>query len=423
MKLIYRIISRLSLALLGLMAVWAVAFYFIMVDEINDETDDSLEDYAYHLMTRTLAGEDMPSVNNGTNNTYHLAEVSPEYAAGVPALRYADETVYMRSLGESEPARVLKTIFRDSEDHIFELTVAIPTFEKEDLQERILWWILILYAVLLGAVIAVNAAIIRRSFRPLYALLEWLDDVRLGENVTPLSAETEVTEFRRLNEAMMRTVRRGSEMFEEQRLFTGNASHELQTPIAVCRARLEMLAGDPSLGEEQVEQIASVLGTLDRLAGLNKTLLLLARIDNKSFTDNGDIDVDSLVQKLLEDYSEIYAHKNLVMDLREEAIPKVRMSETLASVLWGNLLKNAFVHSPEGGTIGVAITLRGVAVSNAAKGGALDPELIFRRFWRDGASEGTAGLGLSLVESICRLYGFGVSYGFADGRHIFTVTF
>ncbi len=162
MKLIFRIISRLSVALLGLMAVWAVAFYFIMVEEINDETDDSLEDYAYHLITRTLAGEDMPSVNNGTNNTYHLAEVSPEYAAVNPALRYADETVYMRSLGESEPARVLKTIFRDSEDHIFELTVAIPTFEKEDLQERILWWILILYAVLLGAVIAVNAVIQQR---------------------------------------------------------------------------------------------------------------------------------------------------------------------------------------------------------------------------------------------------------------------
>lgn len=423
MKLIYRIISRLSLALLGLMAVWAVAFYFIMVEEINDETDDSLEDYAYHLITRTLAGEDMPSVNNGTNNTYHLAEVSPEYAAVNPALRYADETVYMRSLGESEPARVLKTIFRDSEDRIFELTVAIPTFEKEDLQERILWWILILYAVLLGAVIAVNAAIIRRSFRPLYALMKWLDEVRFGEAVKPLSIETNITEFSRLNEAMMRSMHRGHEMFEEQRLFTGNASHELQTPIAVCRARLEMLAGDPLLGEAQVEQIASVLGTLDRLAGLNKTLLLLARIDNKGFTDCGDIDVDGLVQKLTEDYSEIYEHKGLAINVREEAIPKIRMSETLASVLWGNLLKNAFVHTPQGGAIEVAITLRGVAVSNDAKGGALDPELIFRRFWRDGTNESSAGLGLALVESICRLYGFRISYNFATGRHIFTVNF
>ncbi len=423
MKLIYRIISRLSLALLGLMAVWAVAFYFIMVDEINDETDDSLEDYSYHLITRTLAGEELPSEDNGTNNTYHLAEVSPEYADRHPALRYTDETVYMHSLGEAEPARVLKTIFHDSKDRVFELTVAIPTFEKKDLQERILWWISILYAVLLAAVITVNAVIIRRSFRPLYTLLGWLDDVRLGQEVKPLDAETNIAEFRRLNEAMMRSVRRAGEMFEEQRLFTGNASHELQTPIAVCRARLEMLAGDPSLGESQLEQIGSVIGTLDRLAGLNKTLLLLARIDNKGFPDNGDIDVDEVVQKLTEDYSEIYAHKGLVINIRDEAIPKVRMSETLASVLWGNLLKNAFVHSPEGGAIGVAITLRGVSVSNDAKGGALDPERIFRRFWRDGAGEGSAGLGLALVESICRLYGFRISYSFVTGRHIFTVTF
>jgi signal transduction histidine kinase len=405
------------------MAAWAVAFYFIMTDEINDETDDTLEDYAHHLITRTLAGEELPSEDNGTNNTYYLTEVSEEYAAQYPSVRYADETVYIWSKMETEPARVLKTIFRDSDDRVFELAVAIPSYEKIDLQQRILWWILILYAMLLAAVIAVNAWIVRRSFRPLYVLLEWLDDVRLGEKMPTLDNGTDITEFRRLNEAMIRTARRGNEMFDEQRLFTGNAAHELQTPIAVCRTKLELLANDPSLGEGHLEQIASVLGTLDRLAGLNRTLLLLARIDNHGFTDSMEIDAGVLVRRLAEDYSEVYGHKNLTVDINQDTVLKVGMNETLASVLCGNLLKNAFVHSPEGGRIEVKIASGTLSVSNDARGGPLDPVVIFRRFYRSANQEGSVGLGLALVESICRLYGLSVRYDFAEGRHIFSVAF
>lgn len=423
MRLVYRIVSRLSVALLIMMAVWAVAFYFIMTDEIDNETDDALANYARHLISRTLAGEELPSNDNGTNNTYYITEVSAEYAARTPVLLYSDETVYIYSLMESEPARVLKTIFRDSGGRFFELTVAIPSYEKQSLQQRILWWTLILYFMLLVAVIAVNAFIIRRSFRPLYALLGWLDEFRLGRDAPEISNKTDITEFRLLNEAMMRAVRKAGEMFDQQRLFTGNASHELQTPIAVCRSRLEMLAADPSLGEAQLEQIGAVLGTLDHLAGLNRTLLMLARIDNNGFPDSVPTDPGAIIRRLAGDYSEIYGHRGLAVEVRQKAAPKISMNETLASVLWGNLLKNAFAHSAEGGRITVEISARGVSISNGATGGPLDPVVVFRRFYRAGSGEGSAGLGLALVESICRLYGFGVGYGFGDGRHIFTVTF
>ena len=421
MKLIYRIIWRLSLALLVLMAGWAVAFYAILTAEINDETDDTLEDYAHDLVSRVLTGDTLPSQDNGTNNTYHLDEVSEEYAAAIPAVRYFDETVWIASKMETEPARVLGTIFRDGEGRVYELTVAIPSFEKQDLQNRILGWILILYALLLGTVLAVNAWIVRRSFRPLYALLEWIAKVRPGEEVPPLKTKTGIAEFSRLSEAVVGSARRAGEMFDEQRLFTGNAAHELQTPIAVCRSRLEMLAADPSLSEEQLEQIGAVMGTLDRLAGLNRTLLLLARIDNRGFPDSTETDAGAILRRLAEDYSEVYGHRSLKVDIREESPFHVEMNTALASVLWGNLLKNAFAHSPEMGHIEVKISSRGVSVANSATGGPLDPVVIFRRFYRGGGGEGSAGLGLALVESIGRLYGLSISYDFVEGRHIFSV--
>ncbi len=423
MKLVYKIISRLSVALLVLMASWAVAFYFIITDEINDETDDTLENYAHHLITRALAGEELPPGDNGTNNTYYINEVDEQYAAENPAVHYEDEEVYIYSKMETEPARVLKTIFRDSEDRIFELTVAIPSYEKQDLQSRILWWLLILYAVLLAGVIAVNAWILRRSFRPLYLLLDWLRGLKLGGEVPPLDNETGITEFQKLNEAMVRMAARNNEMFDEQRLFIGNAAHELQTPIAVCRNRLELLAADPSLGEAQLEQIGSAMHTLDHLSRLNRTLLLLTKIENRQFPDGADIDINTLVRKLTWDYDEVYAWRGVKAVLREEGRLTAHLDETLASMLFSNLLKNAFIYSPEGCEVAVAVTARSVSVSNAATGGPLDPAVIFRRFYRGENRDGSAGLGLALVESICRLYGLAVSYDFAEGRHVFTVTF
>ncbi len=323
---------------------------------------------------------------------------------------------------ENEPARGLRTVFRDGADRVFELTVAIPSFEKQDLQNRILVWILILYALLLGTVLAVNAWIVRRSFRPLYALLEWLSKVRPGEEVPPPDVKTDITEFRLLSRAMEESARRAGEMFDQQRLFTGNAAHELQTPIAVCRGRLEMLASDPSLTEGQLEQIGTAMGTLDRLAALNRTLLMLARIDNGGFPDSVEVDAGGVLRRLVEDYSEVYAHRRLKVDLHQTAPFRVAMNETLAGVLWGNLLKNTFVHTPQGGSIDVKISPREVSVSNSAAAGPLDPVVIFRRFYRAGTGEGSSGLGLALVESICRLYGLRISYDFVEGKHVFSVT-
>jgi signal transduction histidine kinase len=424
MKLIYRIVSRLAVVLFVLMAVWAVAFYAILTAEINDETDDALEEYAGGLIARTLAGETLPSEDNGTNNTYRLTRVTDRHAESLPAVRYSDETMWIVSKMENEPARVLRTIFRDAEGQPFELTVAIPSFEKQDLQARILMWAAILYALMLATVLWVNALIVRRSFRPMYALLDWLRGVTPGEKAPPFEVQTDVTEFGHLSEAVVGAARRAGEMFDEQRIFTGNAAHELQTPVAVCRSRLEILASDPSLTGAQLEQIGAVMGTLDRLAGLNRTLLLLTKIDNHAFADSAEVDVGAVLRRLADDYSEVYAHRGVTVEVCGREPFVLRMNETLAGVLWGNLLKNAFVYSPDGGRVGVHVSADGVTVSNSAAAGPLDPVVIFRRFYRGGGCDegaGANGLGLALVESICRLYGLRVGYEFVDGRHVFSV--
>ena len=137
MKLIYRIVIRISLLLILVLGVWAVFFYMAMMDEVNDEVDDSLEDYSEVLITRALAGEQLPSQSDGRNNSYYLITVTADYAEKQKRIRYSDEMVHIEAKGETEPARVLRTIFKDKDRQYYELTVSTPTIEKQDLQEAI----------------------------------------------------------------------------------------------------------------------------------------------------------------------------------------------------------------------------------------------------------------------------------------------
>ena len=421
MKLIYRVISRISIALLVLFSVWALLFYYIIIAEINDEADDSLEDYSEYLIMRALAGEELPSADNGTNNSYYIEEVTAEYASRVPRVEYLDQEVFIHSKKETEPARVLRTVFRDGEGHYHELTVLIPTFEKEDLRETILFWIVVLYVILLLAIIAVNGWILYRSFRPLYILLDWLDSLTLGGEIPPLHNDTNVTEFRRLNEAMLRNARRNNEMYEEQQAFIDNASHEMQTPIAVCRNRLEILVDDPALSEAQLGEVLKVARTLDHLSRLNRTLLLLTRIENRQVRESAPIGVNALIRSLVGDYSEVHSTRGIEVRIVEEGGLEIVMNEELASVLFGNLLKNAYIHSPENGRIEIVISPQRISISNTAEEGPLDGQRIFRRFHQGSKKAGALGLGLSLAGSICRLYGLDIYYDHAGGMHRFTV--
>ena len=198
MKLIYRISLRLSLVLLPLIALWAVVFYFTMVDEINDEVDDALEDYSELIVIRMLSGELLPRMNEGSNNSYTIAPVDENYAAAHPGIDYYDAEVYIPEKEETEPARFLVTIFQDGNGQFYELKVATPTFEKDELLETILWWVVWLYLLLLITVVGTTMWIFYNSMRPLYALLHWLDGYVPGHKTVPVPNNTSITGSMRL---------------------------------------------------------------------------------------------------------------------------------------------------------------------------------------------------------------------------------
>lgn len=420
MKLIYRIALRLSLVLLPLMALWAMLFYFAMVEEINDETDDALEDYSELIVTRMLAGRELPPLNSGSNNSYSITPVDESYAQLHPHILYYDSDVYIPEKEETEPARILTTIFRDNDENYYELKVATPTFEREDLLGSILYWVVFLYVVLLVTVIGLTVWVFHRNMRPLYALLNWLDSYTPGHNPPPIPDDTNITEFRRLNSAAQRAAERSEELFERQKQFIGNASHELQTPLAVIGNRLEWLLDNTAADETQTMELLKMQRTLGHIVRLNKTLLLLTKIDNGQFPESTEVDIESILREQLPLYEEIYASKNIACRTDYHGNLVVRMNESLASALVANLLKNAYVHTPDGGSIEISVGQRGFSISNDGER-PLDPSHIFDRFYQGAKKEGSTGLGLALVSAIGHSYRLQIDYRFNEGRHIFSV--
>ena len=126
MKLFYRVLMHLLVGIVVILIGWAVVFYMGIMEEINDEVDDSLEDYTEMIITRSLAGKELPAHDSGSNNQYYLREVESSYALSRNAISYRDSMVYISEKKETEPARILTTIFKDKEGQSRPVE-AIPT--------------------------------------------------------------------------------------------------------------------------------------------------------------------------------------------------------------------------------------------------------------------------------------------------------
>lgn len=403
------------------MALWSVLFYYGMVNEINDEADDTLGDYAQLVMRRVLAGQPLPAPNNGSNNSYSITPVDEDYMLRYPPIKYYDEMVYIPEKEETEPARVLRTFFCDAEGQHYEIQVATPTFERADLLETIAWNMALLYLVLMLTIFIVVSLVYYFNMRPLYRLLQWLDSYIPGTKKVEVPTDTSVVEFRKLSEAAQRAMNRTEQLFEQQKQFIGNASHELQTPLAILGNRLEWLVNTTSPSEQQLAEMLKMRQSLARLVRLNKTLLLLSKIENGQFPESSDVDIAAIVRDNIEIYSEIYEERGITEKVELPETYIVHMNESLTSTLINNLLKNSYLHNIEGGTVKVSIHGDTLTVANSGTE-ALDPSLIFERFYHKGGSDST-GLGLALVSSIARNYNLTVAYSFTDSMHTFSIRF
>ena len=421
MKLVYRITLSLIVPLVITLGLWGWLSYRTMARKIHADTDMILKEYSDDIISRMLSGRELPERFNGAYNTYYIKEVTPEYAASNPAVCYGEAEAFLKSQEDFASSRVRKQVFMDREGQYHEIAVSLPTFEQDTLVEHVLWWTGILFVVLLVALLIIGVIVVEYNMRPFKALMAWIDGYEPGRKTAPVPDDTDIVESRKLADTVRKAVDRFEHEYEERKIFIGNASHELQTPLAVCSNRVEMMLDRPDLDEEMAAELVKLHRSLQHMVRLNKTMLLLAKIENDRFPDKVKVDLSDMLVKAVELNDEIYSYKEISSSLSREGDFIHEMNEQMASVLVTNLVKNAYVHSPEGSGISVTVSGDGFSISNPGDM-PLDQDKLYHRFYQPGGrKEGSTGLGLALAYSVCERNGLALSYDFKENRHIFHV--
>ena len=422
MKLKHVVVGRVSLVMVFVMSLWAVLFYMALMEEANDEVDDTLQSCSEVIMLKWLSGKEMPLQSNESVNHYYLREVPADYAQQVPAMIFRDEELFMAERVESEPARSLTSIFQTADGKYWQLKVIIPTFEKEDFRQAIVNWMLCLYILMMIVLVSIIIWKYNKHMRPLYKVLHWLEAYQVGRKNPPLDNPTKVEEFIQLNETAQAFVQRSEAVFEQQKVFIGNVSHEMQTPLAISLNRLEMLMDDDALTERQLAELIKTHQTLTHLTRLNKSLLLLFKIDNNQFIEETTVSFRQLVEKYLDDYKEVYMHKHIQVTCQVVSDFTVQMNDMLANMLITNLIKNAFVHNVESGKLRIEIQKEYFSIQNSGVSTPLDSVKIFQRFYQQQKNEGNTGLGLAIADAVCKHSALALEYIYHTGVHEFRIS-
>ena len=419
MKLLSYPYRKLALLLFLLMAVWGVLFYYAIIDEVVDETDDTLENYGEILMESALHDPSILETEGSLMSFYKFTPISEEEGRHYRQVFY-DATVYIELEDEDEPVRVMCTAFRMPDGQYYELKLMISILERDDMVEAMLWYLGALFLLFLICTSIGIQLVLKGVFRPLHRLLDWLHCIQPGKEVPPLDNPTKIREFRQLSDAALDMGNRSYKAYEEQKQFIENASHELQTPLAIVRGKVELLAESEGMTEQQMEQLDEIYATLGRAVKLNKSLLLLSRIENGQYTEMEDVSVDEILDELLPDLMDIYEHKQVrLIRKREEQPFIIRCNHSLAQILVSNLVKNSLLHNREGGELQVLTTPTSLVIKNTGDV-PLDGEKLFRRFYHgmDGKKDST-GLGLAIARSIALSSSLKLTYEWQDGMHTF----
>lgn len=325
---------------------------------------------------------------------------------------------------DQEPYREIAGVIEVG-GNLYQIIVSSSLVENEDLLGSIVLVQAVLLVLLMAGIIWINQNISKKIWRPFYNTLSKIQEYELNKNSDIDLEKSTINEFNELNKALRNLFNRNYEIYLQQREFTENAAHEMQTPLAIFQSKLDLLMQTQSLTEEQAELIHALESTNRRLIRLNKSLLLLAKIENGQFPVNEEVNIAQLTQKII-DQSRIHADEYAISIQSGSEDPSIiKANSSMLEIMVGNLVSNAVRHNKRGGQVQVDIYQNKLRITNTGVESPLSDK-IFDRFHKstNGSEflEGT-GLGLAIVSKICKIYQYSLGYRYENHLHAFTVAF
>ncbi|REJ80161.1 MAG: sensor histidine kinase [Bacteroidetes bacterium] len=262
----------------------------------------------------------------------------------------------------------------------------------------------------------------KRVWKPFYRALNGLKhfDLHKGEKLT--FQRSRIDEFNTLSTELSKLTDKVARDYQNLKEFTENMSHETQTPLAVVRSKLEVLLQSDNLKEEQVNQILSALESVKRLSKMNKSLILLTRIENEQFADEQMIDLSKLVHSHLENMEMFILSKKLNLKTSITSGVFMNINAHLGDILISNLISNAIKHGKSGGDLLIMLDHEKLVIANHGPAPVISDDQIFERF-KKGDQPDSIGLGLAIVKRICDHCFCEIHYEFKNELHTFTIEF
>ncbi len=416
MKLLNHTLLYLSASLIFILSIWAVVFYFSMMEEVYESIDDGLENYKMLIIKKASRDSTLLKKDRFDESNYAIRPVDRAFAVQATE-EFRDTSMYMEYEEEYEVVRMLTTYFSTPQNAYYELKIITSMVEGDDLVGDLLHALLWLYVAVIASAFIINNWVLRKIWRPFYQLQDELRGFRLGEDKTFQPPQTQVREFRDMNDTVAELLKANIAVFQQQKQFIENASHELQTPLAIAINKLELALEQSQEEGEQTQMLVNAIQYLERMTRLNKSLLLLSKIENRQFSSEEEVDFNARLRQQADDFEEFIHYRHIQLEIVERAVLKRRFNSDLADLLITNLLKNAIVHNYEGGNITITIENTGFEIANTGREQALDSEKMFGRFYRSAEQSSSTGLGLAVVKAIAQFHQIGVTYRYGDGVH------
>lgn len=416
-----KLVDKFTIWFIIITSLVLVAGGLIMFSRVQHEVDaEAIRRIKSHIDNIAIELEQGRSPNDLKSEYVEITEIdrkAPEIELNV----YDTMAVYRPRLQALDRKLTVESSYHIGEKHykvaMYDF-VAEPDEIAEGVRESIGW----IFLILLAIVGVTNLLISRRILAPFHQTLKAIENFSLRKERGINLPATRTKEFEQLNYFLKNMTGKARADYRALKEFTENASHELQTPLAIIRGKLELLLESP-LTEEQGNQILSALNSIEKLSKINHSLTLLNKLENQEFTAIESINFSQHVHTILNDLSELIEMKSIALKKEIAENVRVLIHPSLADILIMNLLSNAIRHNVHGGEILISLTTRRLLVSNTGAPPQIPLEQVFERFKRSNTNDESVGLGLAIVKQICEVSKLIVKYDYIDGRHVLSITF
>jgi signal transduction histidine kinase len=413
MKLFTRYNRIILLIIVLVFVIWSIVYYFLLSYILLKEVDEVMS----HRKTRT---------ERFVQQTGHLpvldgmGEVRVNYTLvkyPVKGIQSSFENLY-DSL-ENSFGTFRKGVFTIAvKGQIYQVTLERPLAGTRNLLITIIIVTLSTILVVLIISLLINRVVLRKLWQPFYDTIAAMRSFKLGKVKEVRLPETSIEEFVFLGDNLKETIQKVEEEYEILKEFTENASHELQTPLALIRSKLDLVIQREDLSEAQSEELKEIYTAVKRLSRLSGSLLLLTKIENQQFEQITAINLREKIEEKVQQFRELWKNNELNLHCHlGEAV--IQSNVELTDILLNNLLSNASRHNIKGGSIDISLQANQLRVSNTGSKKQLDPKRIFRRFYKEESHSHHNGLGLSIIKQICEQSQIEISYFFKNGIHTF----